>query len=255
MRAHFVPVSYLKAFSSDPAIGRKARIRAVERSGEYVTSVDNVCVCSDYYSHMPSADAALFRSQEISLPQLANTDFVPPNLAHLLWELKLRNRAILDFSRYREMLLMAAKHVDLGERITWYAEVEGSADRLVTCDDPVIVYSGGVLSEYCFLLAVSPTRLAVSAPRHLYRRNGVTLTSGDVRLINTLLSQQTRRTVLLPPAATVPRYIRDVIPHLAKEARSELMHGPSPFVILNFHGPNPHAAGQLPSCLGLAGAA
>lgn len=250
MRAHFVPVGYLKGFSPDPSAERSATVTVVERQKMYQTSVESICACSDYYSHFPEEDGALFAAQETLLPQLTSIapEALPADLAPHLWRLKVRNRAILDNTRYRDLILPASQTVDLGTRKQSII-VAHSPCELITSDDPLILYGYGEPSDLGFLLPVSPDRLVVSVPVNRFAIVSGTASAADVELINRLTCRQARRCVIMRSPTGDPSTLRLHMRASPQPAASGVAHGRTPAAFLNFTSVNPQGPDGTPSFL------
>lgn len=250
MRSHFVPVSYLKAFANKPALCQYGRVHVIERERDYYPSIKKVCVNKNYYSHFPSTDSRLFQSQEMLLGSLANVNHIPDNFAIELWKLKIRNKAILDFTNYRELIVLSNSTIDLGLRTEWFVEIKGDS-QFITCDDPLIVYGGNSPEEMCFMLTVSPSRLVISAPTQFYSNVSSIANIEDVELVNKLVCHQIRRCAITHPSKRDVDNLRLYFPAKTIKIRSDIMWTQSPFMIINFHGPNPQGPNCLPSFISL----
>ncbi len=216
MRAHFVPVAYLKGFSDQSAEPRHSKAYAVAKDRMFHTALDNLCVCSDYYSAFPEEDAALFEELEAVLGALldkarANDRSELRGIALHLWRLKLRNRAILDFSHHKQPLMAAGENVDLDEHETHFV----SATRgltLITSDDPLLLFGDGGSEAHCFILPLSPELLLVSAPTPRFSVTNSEASPDDVLLLNKLQCKQARRYVIMGGRAIRPKGIPESHP-------------------------------------------
>ncbi|WP_437587895.1 DUF4238 domain-containing protein [Sorangium sp. So ce1000] len=245
MRAHFVPAGYMKAFSPDPSAGRDSQVTVVERQKVYRTSVENLCVCKDYYSRFPKEDDALFREQEGALARLASMDpdTALDDLAPHLWRLKMRNRAILDATRYRTYILAASKAMNLGMRQEAVVVVAGS-EELITSDDPLIVYGDGHPQEQCFILPVSPKRVIVSASAKFFSLASKSASGDDVRLLNRLACEQAQRCLIMQAAPANRSALQQMMSPVPQRATSGFVPLPAPTAIINYVSVNPRAPGR-----------
>lgn len=250
MRAHFVPAGYMKAFSPDPSAGRESQVTVVERQKTYRTSVENLCVCKDYYSRFPKEDDALFKEQEELLPQLATMDPTTAlgDLAPHLWRLKMRNRAILGSAHYRNLILEASKVVNLGVRHEAFVDVSGT-EELIISDDPLVAYGEGGPHEQCFVLPVSPTRLVVSAPAGFLSIVDKLASDEDIRKLNSLACKQAQRCLIMRTAPSDPSLLQSMMSAAPQPASAGIAPMPEWTAIVNYVSFNSRGPNGMPSFL------
>jgi hypothetical protein len=252
LRAHFVPIAYLKAFSDNPSKGRDGQVNVITREREFTAKIDKLCACTDYYTKCPKTDFKLFENQEKTFADLSNANDVPYGLSNHIWQLKLRNTAILDSTKYRQLIATSATATPLGERYESFISTNG-AYELITCDDPVITYDGNTPQEMCFLLTISPSRLFVSAPKNRYLITSATATEADVLHINRLVCRQVRNYAITHPNTVNLSELKKEFPQEPISAMSDILHSPysGDTIILNFRGHNSRGPESLPSFMNL----
>lgn len=256
MRAHFVPIAYLKGFSKGTGDPRRSSAVAIARDKVFQASLDNLCVCSDYYTAFPEEDAALFAQDEPFFATLvqgisAGVASALHSIPQRIWSLKLRNRSILDFSYYRQLVMAAGANVDLSSH-TARVIFTPPPDQLITSDDPVLIFGIGNPSEQCFILPLTPNLLVVSASTTFFSLHSSTATSSDVQLLDRLQYQQARRHIICYDMPPTPKLYQEDIPVSPRRARSEIRFTPSRnggYLILNFFSYNPRGPGMSLSFL------
>ncbi|MCG3776719.1 MAG: hypothetical protein JW395_3581 [Nitrospira sp.] len=168
-----------------------------------------------------------------------------------IWSLKLRNRSILDFSHYRQLVMAAGANVNLSSH-TARVIFTPPPDQLITSDDPVLIFGIGNPSEQCFILPLTPNLLVVSASTTFFSLHSSTASSSDVQLLNRLQCQQARRHIICYDMPPTPKLYQEDIPVSPRRARSEIRFTPSRnggYLILNFFTYNPRGPGMSLSFL------
>ncbi len=206
VRAHIVPVAYVGGFVGGPGRPRQRPVWATFRDGQTRRQkVATVCHVRDYYSGRPELDSRLFRACEVSLANfyrsLDSGRWAPIDV-ECLWELKGRNRSILDMLRTSEervRLMGAARHLDLGQERRQELVLAPEGSPLVTSDDPVVVASTSSApepDEYFLLLAIRSDMLLVDIPGSFENSSGGVLSEADVARFNKIQCEQARTYVL-----------------------------------------------------------
>jgi hypothetical protein len=257
MRAHFVPVAYLKGFADVRSEARSAKAFAIPRERPpFRTSLDNLCVCTDYYTTLPHEDATLFEAQETLFGKLLEGvsagDFARlQGIAPHLWRMKIRNRSILDSTRYKQILMAAAQTMDLGLRETKILTTTG-VQKLITSDDPIMLFGDGGPSLQAFLLPLSPEIVLVDVPSQLFSVSAGGASDEDVDLLNKYQCQQAHRYVMMRDEPTLPATYQKQMPAQARGASSGVAianNSGAATAYLNFISYNPRGAGVLPGFL------
>jgi hypothetical protein len=258
MKAHFVPVSYLKGFASGNPKARYAKAYVIERRKVYPnpTAIRKICARTDYYTPIPAQDARLFSDQETVfgtiLSKLAAGDTsVLIDITPQLWLLKLRNIAILENTSYRTCVLETGKNIKFPDRAVSVIQTQ-SPSRLITSDDPLLLIGEGSPENMCFVLPLTPEKLLVSVPEKYFAIVGNEATNADVELLNKLQCRQARRCVITRDAPTDPsRYQRNMPqePHPATSGVITITKS----AILNFISINAKGPDGLPSFLTVRG--
>lgn len=202
MRAHVIPVAYLKGFSVDPnPEPRLRRIYAVARDRYFWAALGDACVLKDYYTKDADIDDALFHDQETSFGTLVERieagQQIEAAVHTYIWLLKARSRVILDHAKDRELIAKHARTVPLGGRSLAIVRTQ---DDLITSDDPVTMFGvshgqGGI--DCAFMLPLTPRILALSLPSGRFSIRNSVASAKDVELLNRWQCERARFYVLM----------------------------------------------------------
>ena len=157
MKAHYLPVAYLKGFGDDSCPKpEKCRAWVVRRRSLSNEMLRNIGVRKSFYVFSRSEDFKLFEEQEryfgTLLPKLEAGDVsVLSDVARQLWLLKLRNRTILDSTHHRRTVMEAGKSFPLGGRDSKVIEAAPGAGAFITSDDPLLLIGDEDPDRQCFL--------------------------------------------------------------------------------------------------------